>query len=108
MDYTTAFTTDSTICGHHVYKEIWTPIIGEELTWAIEDDNNWDPYAVAIIMVGTVVGHIQHRISAAFNLFLEQGQFYAQFVVQDCTLVTYLMVDWMYHANYHLLAPVSW
>ena len=45
------------------------PIIGE-LTCAIEDDDEWDPYAV---QVGTVVGHVQSQISAACNMFLEQG-----------------------------------
>jgi len=65
MDFTSTFTIDSTIRQHHVYKEIWTPIIGEELACA-----DYDPYAVK---VGTVVGHIQCRISATCNLLLKQG-----------------------------------
>jgi len=45
---------------------------------AIEDCNDWDPYAVAMhassrLKLGTVIGHVQCRISAACNLFLEQG-----------------------------------
>jgi len=68
-----SFTVDTTIRGHHIYKEIWTPVIGEELTCAIEDGNEWDPYAVAIIKIGTVAGHVQRHISAACNLFLDQG-----------------------------------
>ena len=43
-----SFTVNATIHGHHVYKEIWTPVIGEQLACAIEDSNDWDPYAVAI------------------------------------------------------------
>jgi len=57
----------------YIYKETWMPIIGE-LTCAIEDDDEWDSYAVE---VGTVVGHVQCRISAACNLFLEQGGKYS-------------------------------
>jgi len=64
-----SFTVDTTIRGHHKYKEIWTPVIGEELTCAIEDGNEWDPYAVAIIKVRTVVGHVQHHISVTCNFF---------------------------------------
>jgi len=33
-----------------VYKEVWTPVIGEELTVKKEEDNGYDHYAVSIIM----------------------------------------------------------
>ena len=37
--------------GHHVhvYKEIWTPVIGKDLMCEREPSNSVDPYAVAVI-----------------------------------------------------------
>ena len=35
--------------GHHVYKEIWTPVIDEDLMCEREPSNSVDPYAVAVI-----------------------------------------------------------
>ena len=34
---------ESCICGHHVYKDIWTPTAGEELPCAREGSNTKDP-----------------------------------------------------------------
>ena len=39
----------STVRGHHIYKAIWTPVIGEELTVVPEEGNDHDPHAVAIL-----------------------------------------------------------
>ena len=32
----------SVVKGHHVYKSIWTPVIGQELQFKPEDDNEHD------------------------------------------------------------------
>jgi len=40
----------SVIRGYHVYKEVWTPILNEELAVKKEEDNGYDCYAVSIIM----------------------------------------------------------
>ena len=34
----------STVRGHHIYKDIWTPVIGEELTVIPEENNEHDPH----------------------------------------------------------------
>ena len=39
---------DSCIRGHHVSKDLWTPVINEELVCAQESGNSHDSYAVAI------------------------------------------------------------
>ena len=76
---------ESFVRGHHVYKEIWTPVIGEDLM--CESSNSVDPYAVAVIKrlefsgsgpaasssssagsSGTIVGHVPQKISAACNI----------------------------------------
>ena len=33
---------------HHVYKQTWTPSVGEEFSCKQESGNNKDPYAVAV------------------------------------------------------------
>ena len=78
--------------GHHIYKEIWTPVIGEDLMFEREPSNSMDPYAVAVIKQlefsgsrppsssrssagssGTVVGHVPRKILAACNIFLRKN-----------------------------------
>ena len=36
------------IKGHHVYKEVWTPELGEQLNVRIEPDNRVDKFAVCV------------------------------------------------------------
>lgn len=38
----------SVIHDHHVYKDIWTPVGGEELNLITEDSNEHDKYAVSV------------------------------------------------------------
>ena len=49
---------ESVVRGHHVYKVIWTPVIGEELEVRTEDDNDHDQHAVAVVKDGVVIGHM--------------------------------------------------
>ena len=59
----------SCVSGHHIYKDIWSPMVGEELgcTRHIKD-----PYAVAVMRASTIVRHIPRRISADASLFLQK------------------------------------
>ena len=44
-------TTASSECsahGHHVYKRIWSPCIGEQFETFCEEDNEHDKYAVTV------------------------------------------------------------
>ena len=50
---------EGVIRGHHVYKRIWTPRLGEQLTLAPESDNDHDRRAVA---GSTVVGHVNRLV----------------------------------------------
>lgn len=34
---------------HHVYKSVWTPVIGEELVVTLEDGNEQDDRALAVM-----------------------------------------------------------
>ena len=52
------FTTDSIIRGYHEYKSILEAAFGEVLQCQREKANRHDPYAVAVMKGGNVVGHV--------------------------------------------------
>ena len=57
------FTTDSMVRGHHVNQEVWTPITGEYLVCAREEENSQDRYAVAVLTHDEIVGQIVGKLS---------------------------------------------
>ena len=57
----------SVIRGHHIYKSIRTPIIGEELVLEAQDDNEHDKHAVGVMKDGCVIGHVPRSIHVAIN-----------------------------------------
>ena len=72
-----SFSFDSVIRGHHIYKDIWTPNVGENLTCRAEPGNIHNPYAVAVqhhdVDPDSVltIGHVPHCISSV--CFLQRG-----------------------------------
>ena len=56
-----------------VYQDIWMPTTGECLSYHTEDNNAFDPYAVAIRKSANVIGHVPQKISAAYSLFVQKG-----------------------------------
>ena len=42
-------THQSVIRGHHIYKDIWSPYIGEHLTMQREDSNTHNRHAVCLM-----------------------------------------------------------
>ena len=67
------FTLDSVIRGHHVYKSVWTPAIGEVLPAQVEEGNSHDQYAVAVSKGSFVVGHVPKELSRTFFFFPRHG-----------------------------------
>ena len=65
--------TDTVIRGHHGYKEVWTPIIGEVLQCEKEEENSHDLYTVAVKKLDSIVGHVPHTISTLCHLFMSRG-----------------------------------
>ena len=53
------FEVDGMIRGFHIYKNIWEPVIGEELQCSLDDGNLHDPFAVAVVKNGFTVGHLR-------------------------------------------------
>jgi translation initiation factor IF-1 len=57
---------ESCIHGFHIYKDRWTPYIGERLSCAQEQNNREDPFTVALKKGVEIVGHvIGERLSCA-------------------------------------------
>ncbi len=61
---------DSVVRGHHVYKRIWTPTIGEQLQLRPEENNENDPRAVKH---GVIVGHLPRKTARTVWFFLKRG-----------------------------------
>ena len=72
-----AYEVDSIVHGHHVFKEIWTPFIGEDLECKRDVSDTRDAYAVGIMRqeeTGStaIVGHVPQITSATCSLFLQK------------------------------------
>ena len=67
------FTLESVVRGHHIYKRVWTPMLGKKLQIAIEDDNSNDARAVAVQKHGMVVGHLPRETAKVVWYFLRRG-----------------------------------
>ena len=65
------FTFDSYIRGFHAYKQNWDPVVGRRYPCVVEEKNEHDEYAVAVINDDEVVGHIPLRLSKIMTMFLK-------------------------------------
>ena len=54
---------ESVVCDHHVFKRIWTPVVGEVLAVAREAGNTEDRFAVAVTKDDMVVSHVPRMFS---------------------------------------------
>ena len=67
---TSEFIIDSAIRGFHVYKFLWMPEIGEELSTVRKTANMHDHFAVTI---RKTIGHVPAEISKVCWFFLRRG-----------------------------------
>ena len=56
------FEFQSHVIGHQVYKDIWTPTLGEKLSTTAEPENHNDKYVVKVLKDNEVVGHVPSDI----------------------------------------------
>ena len=56
----------------HVYKDIWEAVEGEILDCIRERKNRLNPFAVAVIKQGVIVGHLPKKISTPCSTFPSQ------------------------------------
>ena len=76
-----SYEVETVVRGYHVYEKIWEAAVGEVLSCQWEGGNVHNPYAVAVIQKGLIVGHVPCAISAACNLFLRRnGTFRCQVI----------------------------
>ena len=61
------------IRGFHVYKSLWMPEIGQELSTVQETSNTHDRFAVAIRKGTLTTGHVPAEISKVCWFFLRHG-----------------------------------
>ena len=66
-----SFRIESVVRGHHFYKTVWTPRLGEELETRRELDNQHDQFAVTVVKGEQTVGHMPMEISRISWYFLE-------------------------------------
>ena len=64
---------ESFVTGHHVYKEVWSPFIGESLNTQMELDNVHDKYAIKVLKNQAVVGHVPREILRYCSFVLNLG-----------------------------------
>ena len=67
------FERESVVRGHHIYKDVWTPQLNEELQLQREPGNEHDRHAVAVVKSSTMVGHVPRTISRVCWFFLGRG-----------------------------------
>lgn len=53
-----------------MYRTSWTPSVGEILPVKREPTNECDPFAVAVLKDGVVVGHLPRTMSKVTSFFL--------------------------------------
>ena len=63
---------DSVVCGCHVYKSVWSPII-EQLILEKDPGNSHDELTVAVIGGSQMVGHILKNYSQIMCFLLHEG-----------------------------------
>ena len=61
------------ICGYHVYRDIWEAATGEVLSCEREPWNTNDRYAVAVKKDGMIITHLPKKILRVCSLFLRRG-----------------------------------
>ena len=64
---------ESVLRGHHVYKSVWNPVLGEQLTFERENSNSHDRHAVSVMKDGTIVGHVPRELSSVYYHFIGRG-----------------------------------
>ena len=64
---------ESVVRGHHIYKSIWNPAVGERLDVSIERDNAHDRYAVSVQRDSVIVGHVPREVAKVFKAFITHG-----------------------------------
>ena len=66
------FVVESVVRGHHVYKDIWTPVVGKELV-VLPEAGTSTINAVAVIRGDEIVRHVPRELSGILYYFLKHS-----------------------------------
>ena len=55
---------ESVIRGHHIYKAVWNPVLGEVHILALEEGNEHDRFAVCVKRGDEIIGHVPRELSS--------------------------------------------
>ena len=53
---------ESVIRGHHIYKAVWNPVLGELHYLALEEGNEHDRFAVCVKRGDEIIGHVPREL----------------------------------------------
>ena len=67
------FSIFSVVRGHHVYKSVRTPLLGERLSVRPKTGNNHDRYAISVVEHGGIVGNLPCEILRTVWHFILHG-----------------------------------
>ena len=67
------FSIVSVVRGHHVYKSVRTPLLGEHLSVRLETGNNHDKYAVSVVKHGGIGGNFPRELLQTVRHFILHG-----------------------------------
>ena len=68
-----SYDVESVVRGHHVYKTVWQPDIGEKLALEQERNNPHDKYTVSVKKEDIIVGHVPREHSKLFWHFIQHS-----------------------------------
>ena len=68
------FIFDSTVRKYLVYKDVWKPVIGENVHAEQELDNAVDKFAVKVVKNTETVGHLPREYSRILRNFIAHGR----------------------------------
>jgi len=84
-------THQSVIRGHHIYKDIWSPYIGEHLTLHREDSKTHDRHAVYLMKDNCAVGHVPRELSRVFWYFFVMGGSLLYHPLRHRRIISYML-----------------
>ena len=64
---------DDVTTGYHVYKDVWDPILNEELVGEREPQNAHDQNVIKLLKGGVIVGHVPRHFFRVFSYLLLSG-----------------------------------
>ena len=69
--YKGLFSFNSYIHGFHAYKQNWDPVLGRRYSFTLEEKNEHDEHAVAVVNDDDVVGYIPLRLPKIMSIYLK-------------------------------------